>query len=61
MNPLDAVSSGVDIVSNRALNCDDIKKFNLWNYGICQDIPKEQQPTFRPKSIYKDLYGVIGV
>ena len=25
------------------------KKFNLWNYGICQDILKEQHPTFTPK------------
>ena len=26
MIPLDAVSGGVDIVSNRALKCDEIKK-----------------------------------
>ena len=57
MIPLDAVSGDVDIVSSRALKCDDIK--NL----ICEKklFVKEQQPTFRPKSIYKDLYGVIGV
>ena len=48
MIPLDAVSGGVDIVSNRALKCDDIKNSICEIMGFVRIFPKNNGQRLDP-------------
>ena len=51
MIPLDAVSGGVDIISNRALKCDDIKNSICEIMGFVRIFWKNNTQRLHPSAV----------